>query len=352
MIGDAAEKVERMTDQAQAGLPSSAEPGPQLARRPGFRSLAAGWEGAGTAVVLILVWLLIIVASAAYKSDFLSRQTLLSVTFTMAVAGVLTVGQSIVTISGGVLDLSIPTALILPAWVIVTLLGHGVALWLVVLAALLTGMAWEALNAAIIVFGKLNPVIVTLGTNFAGGAFLNIYIGNAQTPLSSGLSKWGRTYFLGLPHVFWPMLALIAVAGYLLPRTRLGRRTIAVGGNPEAARTRGISLRKTRFGVFMLAGALAGFAAVLFTAANQSFVSTDGQPYLFTAIAATLVAGVSLSGGSGNLWLTFLSVGLLSTIPTSLAFFGVPTLWQLVPPGAILIIAIALDGYRRLRAAR
>ena len=85
-------------------------------------------------------------------------------------SGVVTVAQSLVTISGGILDLSIPTALILPAWVIVTLLGHGVNLVLVILVGLLTGAAWGALNALIIVFGKLNPLIVTLGTNFAGAA--------------------------------------------------------------------------------------------------------------------------------------------------------------------------------------
>ena len=102
----------------------------------------------------------------------------------------------------------------------------------------------------------------------------------------------------------------------------------------------------------MTAGLMYGIAAVLFAASQQTFISADGTNYLFLAIAATLVAGIGLSGGYGNLWVTFLSVGLLSTIPTSLAFFGVPTLWQSVPAGVILIIAVAIDGYRRLRSAR
>jgi ribose/xylose/arabinose/galactoside ABC-type transport system permease subunit len=309
-------------------------------------------EPVATAGILLAVWLVLIVASTIYKSSFLSRDTVLSVTFTMAVAGVLTVGESLVTISGGVLDLSIPTALILPAYVIVTLLGRGVNVWLAILVGLVTGAAWGCLNAFIIVVGKLNPIIVTLGTNFAGAAILNINVQNAVVPLHSGLSTWGKGYFLGLPNVFWPMVALVAVAGYLLPRTRVGRRTIAVGGNPQAAKIRGISLRKTRFGVFVVAGLLAGFGAVLFTASQSTFISSDGTTYLFTAIAATLVAGIGLSGGSGNLWVTFLSVGLLSTVPTSLAFFGVPSLWQDLPPGIILVVAVSLDGYRRLRTAR
>jgi ribose transport system permease protein len=308
-------------------------------------------EGVATAIGLLVVWLLLIAVSAIDKSSFLSRQTVLSVTFTMAVLGVLTVGQSLVTISGGVLDLSVPTALILPAWVIASLLTRGISGWLSVVVGLLVGTAWGCFNAAIIVFGKLNPIIVTLGTNFAGAAILGIYVQNAVVPNHAGLSTWGKEYWWGLPNVFWVMLIIVAVVGYLLPRTRIGRRAIAVGGNPQAAKMRGISLRKTRFGIFTAAGFLAGVAAVLFTASQSSFVSADGTDYLFLTIAATLVAGIGLSGGYGNLWVTFLSVGLLSTIPTTLAFFGVPALWQNVPAGVILVIAVSIDGFRRMRAA-
>jgi ribose/xylose/arabinose/galactoside ABC-type transport system permease subunit len=309
-------------------------------------------EGVATAISLAVVWLLVIAASAIDKSSFLSRETVLSVTFTMAVLGVLTVGQSLVTMSGGVLDLSVPTALILPAWVIATMLSGGISGWLAVVVGLAVGTAWGFFNAAIIVFGKLNPIIVTLGTNFAGVAILGIYVQNAVVPNHAGLSTWGKEYWLGLPNVFWVMVIIVAVVGYLLPRTRIGRRAIAVGGNPQAAKMRGISLRKTRFGIFTAAGFLAGLAAVLFTASQSSFVSADGTDYLFLTIAATLVAGIGLSGGYGNLWVTFLSVGLLSTIPTTLAFFGVPALWQNVPAGVILVIAVAIDGFRRMRSAR
>jgi ribose transport system permease protein len=334
---------------------ASAGAAADLAGRTKHGTTKEAWvppEGLATAVILLVVWILLIVASTIDKTSFISRETLLSVTFTMAVAGVLTVGQSLVTISGGVLDLSIPTALILPAWVMATMLVDGFSVWLTILAGLLVGTAWGCFNAAIIVFGKLNPIIVTLATNFAGIAILNIYVQNAVVPLHSGLSTWGKGYYLGFPNVFWLMVIIVAITGYLLPRTRTGRRTLAVGGNPQAAKMRGISLRKTRFGIFMTAGLLAGIAAVLFTASQSNFVSADGTTYLFLTIAATLIAGISLSGGYGNLWVTFLSVGLLSTIPTSLAFFGVPTLWQLVPSGVILIIAVAIDGYRRMRAAR
>jgi ribose transport system permease protein len=202
------------------------------------------------------------------------------------------------------------------------------------------------------VFGKLNPIIVTLGTNFAGAAIVNIYLTSGQTPLKSGLAKWGQSEFLGLPSVFWAMAIFVLIAGYFLSHSRAGRRIIAVGGNPQAARVRGISLRRARFGVFMVSGAVCGFAAVLFTASTLNFVSSEATYYLLPCVAATILAGIRLQGGSGNLWTILLSVGLLSTVTTSLAFFGVGELWQNVPPGAVLVIAVSIDGYRQLRSKR
>jgi ribose/xylose/arabinose/galactoside ABC-type transport system permease subunit len=309
-------------------------------------------DSLGSAVAIVLVWGILILITTLHRRDFLSHQTLLSITFTMAVLGVATVAQSLVTVSGGILDLSIPTAMILPAWVIVTLLGHGVNIALVILVGLLTGAAWGFLNALIIVFGKLNPLIVTLGTNFAGIALVNIYLQSAQTPLGSGLAKWGQSQFLGLPDVFWAMAIFIFLAGYFLKHSRAGRRVVAVGGNPQAARVRGISLRKTRFAVFIGSGVICGLAAVLFTASTLNFVSSETTSYLLPTVAATILAGIRLQGGSGNLWVILLSVGLLATVPTSLAFFGVGELWQNVPPGAILIVAVSIDGLRQKRSKR
>ena len=88
--------------------------------------------------------------------------------------------------------------------------------------------------------------MVTLGTNFAGVAMVKIYLTSAQTPLGSSLAKWGQTHFLGLPRVFWVMAIFILIGYYL--NTVCGRRVVAVGGNAEAARVRGISLRRVRFG--------------------------------------------------------------------------------------------------------
>jgi ribose transport system permease protein len=317
--------------------------------RPG---MSIRLEGLGTATVVALAWVALVAISAIHRPDFLSHQTILAIAFTMSIVGVLAVGQALVGISGGFLDLSQPTSLILTALAASRLLAAGLDPALVIVLTLATGALWGFANALIIVYGKLNPVIVTLATNFIGLAALFLVFQIAEAPIGSGFRAFGRGSFLGLPNIWWPMLALVLVVGFFLPRTRYGRRAIAVGGNRFAAQARGISLRKTRFAIFVASGVCAGIAGLLFAASSGPFTPASGTVYLLPVIAASILAGVSLAGGRGNIWLILLSVGFLSTVPTSLVFFGLSSDWQAIFQGAILIVAVSIDGYREKWVAR
>ncbi|MDR3470637.1 MAG: ABC transporter permease [Devosia sp.] len=322
---------------------------PQTRREAFFSNLPAGW---GTAASVAGAWIVLILASGMHRADFLSHQTVLAITFTMAIVGVLAVAQALVGISGGILDLSQPTGVILAASVVAFLLDLGLPTPVVVVGGILTGAAWGSLNALIIVTGKLNPIIVTLGTNFIGQAVMFLVFQTAQAPINSGLVGFGRGYFLGLPDIWWPMALLVLLVGFLLPRTAYGRHVIAVGGNRAAAQARGISLKTTRFGVFTSAGAVIGLAGVLFASSNGPFSPTAGSTFQLPVIAAVILAGVSLAGGRGSIWLILLSVGFLSTVPTALVFFGFSSNWQAVFQGLILVIAVAIDGWRGRRQQR
>ncbi|MCP4381226.1 MAG: ABC transporter permease [Hyphomicrobiales bacterium] len=317
--------------------------------RPGIGLRLDGW---GTAVVVAVAWLLLITVSALNRADFLSHQTVLAITFTMSIVGVLAVGQALVSISGGFLDLSQPTSLILTALVCSRFLELDINIVLVIAITIAVGGAWGLINALIIVHGKINPVIVTLATNFIGLAVLFLVFQIAEVPINSGLRDFGRGSSLGLPNIWWPMVALILIVGFFLPRTRYGRHVIAVGGNRIAAQARGISLRRTRFAIFIAAGACAGVAGVLFAASSGPFTPASGSVFLLPVIAAIILAGVSLGGGRGNIWLILLSVGFLSTVPTALVFFGLSSDWQAIFQGFILIVAVAIDGFRYKRGAR
>lgn len=303
----------------------------------------------GTALMLTAVWAALIIATTIHRADFFTAQTLLAVAFTMSIVGVLAIGQGIVGMSGGFIDLSQPAGMISASLVAVRLSEAGMPFPIVILGAVLTGMLWGGFNALIIVFAKLNPVIVTLATNFIGLAALYLVFQQAQVPLNSDIYNFGRESWFGLPAIFWPMLGLVLVVGFLVPRTRYGRRMIAVGGNRAAAKARGISLKVTRFATFIIAGGFVGFAAVLFAGTAGPFNPSSGNSMQLNIIAGVILAGISLAGGRGNFWMLLLSVGFLSTIPTSLVFFGLSSDTQSIFQGIILIIAVSIDGYRALR---
>ena len=320
-------------------------------RRP-RRSDAPAGIAVRDALTIAGVWLLLIVVTALVRPDFLSSQTLLAVTFTASIAGILAVSQSLIVISGCLLDLSLPVALILSAWTTVTVLNAGFPTPLAVGVGVVTGAAWGGLNGLIVVLGKLNPIIVTLATGFGGLAIMLLLFSSAQIPSGSELRQFGLGRFLGLPNVFWPMVVMVVIAGLALTYTRWGRRLIAVGGNAQAAKARGIPLPRTRMLTFIGAGAVAGVAGVLFSAVNPSFTPNAGAGFQLIVIAAVILAGVSLSGGKGNLLVLLLSVGFLATIPASIAFFGLAPAWALVFQGALLIFAVGIDGFRQRRSAR
>jgi len=299
--------------------------------------------------MLLAVWLGLILATGLYRADFLSHQTILAVTFTMAIVGVMAIGQGLVAISGGFIDLSQPAVLVLSSLVTVRLAEAGLPTPLVILGAILTGMAAGLVNALIIVLAKLNPVIVTLATNFIGLATLFLVFQLAQVPIGTDLHALGRALFLGLPAIWWPMAVMILIVGFLIPRTRYGRRIIAVGGNRTAARARGISLQATRIAVFTAAGGFVGVAAVLFSASSGPFNPGSANTLQLNIIAAVILAGISLSGGRGSFWMLFLSVGFLSTLPTSLVFFGLSSDAQSIFQGIILVVAVSIDGFRARR---
>ncbi len=318
-------------------------------RAPAAMPLGVRFQGWGTAFTLLAVWLLLIAATGLYRPDFIAHQTVLAIAFTMSIVGVLAIGQGIVAISGSFIDLSQPAGLILSSLVAVRLSEAGLPLAIVIAGAVIAGMIWGGFNATIIVLAKLNPVIVTLATNFIGLAALYLVFQLAQVPNGSEIYNLGRASFLGLPAIWWPMLVLVVIVGYLMRSTRYGRRTTAVGGNRFAAQARGISLKRTRFATFIAAGGFVGFAAILFASAAGPFNPSSANTLQLNVIAAVILAGISLAGGRGNFWMLLLSVGFLSTIPTSLVFFGLSSDTQSIFQGALLMIAVAIDGYRARR---
>jgi ribose/xylose/arabinose/galactoside ABC-type transport system permease subunit len=318
----------------------------QLAVLPAARArlrLADTGQVAG----VVLVWLLVVGVTDIYKPFFVSYPTFVAITFGMTVIGVMAIGQSVVMMSGGLVDLSAGVNAAGAAIIVAKLLQKNYPWEVAVVAALAFGLAYGAVNGSLVVFAGINPIITTLATQFAGTGILNLSSGFEPVPSGSVFSTFGRGRFLGTPNLFWVMLLLVLLAHFAYARTRPGRHARAIGGYWPAAVARGISRRRVRLAAFCIGGFFAAAGGVVL-AAQQDFVETDlGSQFVFQVITAVLISGISMAGGRGRILALLASLTLISTLPTALVTLGFSSNWESVLQGLFLAIAVAIDALRR-----
>jgi len=310
------------------------------------RRIFLGSGDSGKIIALLILWLALIGASVINNAQFFSRTTFNAVVFNMCILGVLAIGQALVVLSGGILDLSLAVPLILTGCLSVLFYDRGWSTLPLLIASVLLAGIIGLINAFFIVALKINPLIVTLGTGFAGGGLLLILFDRAMVNPNSWIAGFGTSYSLGVPSAWWPMVLFTIFVHIFIKYSRPGRRVVAVGGNPVAAKVSGISLARYRVAIFFFASIIGGVAGVVFAAFTPEIRPSSGTLFTLPMIAAVVLAGFSLAGGSGNFLALFISVGFLSTVPTALVFFGLESLWEPFFQGLILIIAVSLDALR------
>lgn len=275
---------------------------------------------------------------------FRSFDTLLSIFGQASILAILACGTTIVLISGG-LDLSVGSIFaVVGVAVGIFLAEWGLSPVMSIGLGLLIGAGLGALNGAIQVITKVPAFIVTLGG-------LTAYKGLAEI-LSSGrdLSRFPDAFrFLGTGNVT-PVVIMFGAAiltGLFLTKTRLGSRAFAIGGNEEVARLAGVPIAKSRIYYYMLGGLLAGLAAIIEVSKLNFAMPARGQSYELYAIAAVVIGGTSLFGGRGGVGKTLLGMLIMQTIIVGLSYMGVGTSYQRIAIGAIIIMAVYWDVWRR-----
>ena len=307
---------------------------------------SADSEYLATILILLVVWIFLVVISVINRSDFLSRATLSAVTFNMCIIGILAIGQGFVVISGGILDLSITVSMLITSFMIVVFYDLGWNTPLLIIVSLLCAGVFGLFNSILVVWLRINPLIVTLATGFAGGGILLIVFDRGLVDPKSSIADFGTSYLFGLPTAWWPMALLTIGAHFFFKYSRVGRHFLAVGGNPLSSKAMGISLKRTRVATFVGSSIFGGIAGIVFAGFTPEIRPNAGEYYTLPVIAAVVLAGFSLAGGRGSFLALFISVGFLSTIPTALVFFGLESIWQTFIQGFILIIAVSIDAYR------
>jgi rhamnose transport system permease protein len=302
---------------------------------------------------IVIALAALIAVTGILEPRFVSAGSLRDLALNAAIIAILAAGQTLVIITRNI-DLSVGSVLGLAAFAAGTLLsGDGRVPVLVALVACLgLGAACGALNGVLVTFGRVPALVVTLGTLYAfrGLAFLwtdGRQI-NAET-LPGGFLDLGTARVLGVPVLVLAALAVVLVVGAYLRWFRSGRELYAIGSNPDAARLAGVRTDRRVFGAFVASGALAGLAGFLFTARYGTVDATAGTGYELNVVAAAVVGGVAIFGGSGSVYGAALGALLLGSITSALIVLRVDAFWQQAAVGALLLLAIAFDRFIGLR---
>jgi ribose transport system permease protein len=311
-----------------------------------LRRLAGGAAGRNIGLVIALALLSVVGVSTAGE-QFASVDNIMTILRLAAVIGVLSIGMTFV-ITGGGIDLSVGSVLGLASVWATTLATQTMAEdthWIVmVFTAMVVGTACGLINGVLVAYGKVVPFIATLAM-MVGARGLAEMIANRQTQIVDvdPFLDFFRADLIGVSVLVWIFAVVAALGWVLLNRTTFGRRTIAVGGNPEAARLAGIKVSRHTVYLYALAGLSAGIAAVMMLARTTAGSSTHGQLYELDAIAAVVVGGTLLIGGRGTIVGTVFGVLIFSTLTNVFTQNNLSISAQSVAKGAIIVAAVLLQ---------
>ncbi len=322
--------------------------------RFGARRLrGAGHGQLGTAAVLLGVWAFMILGTSALKPRFLDVDTFTAISYTAAALAPLCIGIAVVTISGSGLDLSAGVVASIAGIICASSLSRGRSTGETILIVLAFGALIGAFNGTLVAWLGLDPVVATLATNFIGIGIVELQSVVLSMPPDTTLHSFSFGRPLGVTNLLWVALGLLLAVELFLRRTSRGRHVIALGGNPVAAVRQGISRGRIRFLVFVFSGVCAALGGLMFAGSSDLVRAEINNAREFQAISAVLLAGIMLAGGRGRLLALIPSVLVIVTIPTAIATLGVTDAWATVLQGAVLGIALAIDGRRaRKRSTR
>ncbi|MEW2431397.1 ABC transporter permease [Micromonospora sp. NPDC047644] len=310
-----------------------------------------GGDGAKRNLGLIGVLAALIVVGAVTKPDLYGDpnwvwNNVLAILQLASVVGVVTVGMTFVIIGGGI-DLSVGAIVALAGVWCTTVATQSYGAAGMIFTALAVGVCVGLVNGVLISYGRLVPFIATLAMLVAARG-LAASISNKQTQVSSStfINDIAARKIIGIPILVYILGAVVLAGWVVLNRTTFGRRTIAVGGNPEAARLAGINVRRHTMLLYALSGLCCGIAAIMLTSQATSAQAAMANLYELDAIAAAIIGGTLLSGGRGTIVGSLLGVIIFATITNLFAINGLSIEAQNMVKGGIIVAAVLVQQFQ------
>ncbi|MYW15432.1 substrate-binding domain-containing protein [Streptomyces sp. SID2955] len=302
-------------------------------------------NGALTALIVLVI------ALSALSGDFLTTDNLLNIGVQAAVTAILAFGVTFVIVSAGI-DLSVGSVAALSATVLAwSATQHGVPVALAVVLALATGIAAGLVNGFLIAYGKLPPFIATLALLSVGRGLALVISQGSPIAFPASVSHLGDTLGGWLPVPVLVMVVMGLIAAFVLGRTYIGRSMYAIGGNEEAARLSGLRVQRQKLAIYALSGVFAAVAGIVLAARLSSAQPQAADGYELDAIAAVVIGGASLAGGTGKASGTLIGALILAVLRNGLNLLSVSAFWQQVVIGVVIALAVLLDTVRRKAGA-
>jgi ribose transport system permease protein len=310
--------------------------------------------------LLAFASLIVLLAFFSFASPaFMQTDNILGILQATAVNGVLAIASTFVIITGGI-DLSVGTLMTFSAVMAGVVLTYWEEpLWEGILAAIATGVVSGTVSGALIAKLKIPPFIATLGMMLLLKGLSLVVSGTKPIYFSGtdGFQAISQDSAVGLvlpdlpvPNAVLILFTLAVLASIVLNRTALGRYTFALGSNEEAVRLSGVNVDRWKIAIYGLGGGICGIAGLLIASRLNSAQPALGQGYELEAIAAVVIGGTSLSGGTGTILGTIIGAFIMSVLTNGLRILSVEQEWQTVVTGVIIILAVYADILRRRKS--
>ena len=300
--------------------------------------------------------LILAVAVTLRAPSFLTVDNVQDILLNISILAIVALAQTMVILTRGI-DLSVSSMIGLVGMMVAFVVKENpeIPVLLTVLLGMALGTVLGTFNGLIITFGRVPPIIATLGTLsiYRGLVFYysqGTWINSFELPASFKTLSKGTP--LGLPNMVLIAILVAIVVYFFLNYTRTGRDIFAVGSNPEAAQFAGIRKQRITFLVYLLSGLLAGLAAVLWVSRFESAQTNTALGFELQTVAASVVGGVSIGGGVGTVGGVLLGALLLGIIQNSLTLIRISPFWQLAAQGLLILIAVISDKWILSRVER
>jgi ribose transport system permease protein len=330
----------------ESPAPVREEPRPAASR--GRRLLTALVTSRESAIFLALIIIMAVIGVSA--PNFLSGGNLYLVSRQISFVAIVAFGELFVILTGGI-DLSVGSIMALAGMAAAYAMKVGIPPPFAVAFGLLVGLSMGALNGALISYVRIAPFIVTLGMlSFASGLVLGLTKGWPITEIPPSFMPLAQGSWLGLPIPVWIAVAIALVAHVVLTHTAFGRRTYAIGGNEQATFLSGINVDRVKFILYMIPALTASVAGIILVARFNSAQADTGKGWELDAIAAAVIGGTSLAGGSGSVLGVVIGACIMGVIKNGLVLMRVSSYWQTAIIGIIIVLAAVLDRFKSKRA--